>query len=358
MVAFVTKSDYLRVARFNVELEPNDLTDACLLFSDDALYSPSRLHPEAIHDRQKMKALKRFLHRYQCFRMLPHECFFSVVQKLQLRSFRPGETLHPARNGILFFLSGECCVHTPETSEETLLKGPAGDPKRNSRTFNILKPDDKPIIQGRRNNCCWCCGDAHDQAAGLSPSTHICTLSGGDIFGESYLLNVSWSIKRASVEDVIFSISQSSVDVSYVVSISIDDFSESRAHYLASCDFSASRVRSILSSKLTCDRTCEQLSYLAEYLTRHSSAKLFFSQFPSVILREICLDATLKQYTTDGKQMSCVQEQGEMWIASELCLMEDLRFSAILQLEELRHMTNHRLRQTCWSQRAENPHST
>lgn len=144
----------------------------------------------------------------------------------------------------------------------------------------------------------------------ISP-IHIFTLVGGDTFGESRLLSFPVRFNRDNSESVSLSIPRTSTETCYVLSISVNDFFASRSHYLDSTEFTSSSAYSILSAKLPRDRTCEQIDYFVAYLTRHSSAKLFFSQFPPAILREICLHATLEKYATDEKLLVCIQEQGK-----------------------------------------------
>ncbi|KAE9052839.1 hypothetical protein PR003_g126 [Phytophthora rubi] len=92
LIAFVTKADYLRIARFNVEAEKNILRDVRHLFNASELHTSSvRLDTAVLNDRHAMGVIKQFLHRYECFRMLPQECFLHLAQKLQLNVFRPGE---------------------------------------------------------------------------------------------------------------------------------------------------------------------------------------------------------------------------------------------------------------------------
>ncbi|KAL3673412.1 hypothetical protein V7S43_001124 [Phytophthora oleae] len=190
LVSFVTKADYLRIARFNVESEAKVLGGVRLLFKKTtASIAPHDLGPEKLLDRKSARLVKRFLHRYECFRTLPHEFLLRLAENLQFHTFNAGETLYPAKDNVpkmFFILSGECCVHLLETTEEGHLKSSAGR-KNNSRGFNNVESRPKTNSFDITPGGCICCSETHSQVPGVVPTTHICTLVSGDAFGEMYL---------------------------------------------------------------------------------------------------------------------------------------------------------------------------
>ncbi|GMF37024.1 unnamed protein product [Phytophthora fragariaefolia] len=208
---------------------------------------------------------------------------------------------------VYFLLSGEFCVHVPESTEGIQLKTEATDGNYKTEVVTHLKSCIKLLHDHDADVVC--CSETH--ASGMISVTHLCKLSEGDSFGGNCLIGYSLHSSRSDYEGVLLSIPQNNDDVCYVVSLAVDDLYAIRLRYMNATDFSASAAYNILASKSPRDRTCEQLGYLLIFITRISSAKLFFNQLPWVVLRQICLNATLDTYRIVDKQLACIQEQGQ-----------------------------------------------
>lgn len=312
MVACITQAAFKRVARFNVNCDVSFLNDVASAFRPSegtranvrsTTVATSKLSDGILADKKQLRSLRRFFTRFPCFRMLPQQFWAELMRKCEYRVFKNDEMLCRASGAspkMFMVLSGKVCVHYVGSLESNQLRSYdqtnyAFDPPMTKRKECLHQP----------SACLAECEVPNEIALLSRASTHICTLTGGDAFGEIGLR------QRALLQGAALFNPITSEGPCAVVSLSYDDYHATWTRYLEATEFTADVVCNVLDNVLPPDRTCEQLGYLSAYLTRKSQARVFFSQLPMHILSKICLHACLEKHTVGDGVVDFIQREDE-----------------------------------------------
>lgn len=226
------------------------------------------------------------------------------MRKVEFRVFRNDEVLCHAGDTspkVFMVLSGKICVHYSDSQEETQLQSYDGK----NYAFN-------PPMTKRKTNVCSRtfageCEVPNEVAARSSNGTsrHICTLVGGDTFGD-----VGVRERQLLQDATLFNPITTGVPCS-VLTLSYDDYNATLNRYLEATEFTADLAYAILSDTLPRDRSCEQVGYVLAYLTRKCQAQVFFNQLPLHTLSKICLHACIEKYHVGDDIIDFIQKEDE-----------------------------------------------
>lgn len=305
----MTQASYKRVCRYNVAC------DAALLNAVSTAFHPSKpscvdmrstfvaaskLSDDVFADKERMRLLQRFFLQFSCFRLLPASYRVELMRKVEARVYRADEVLCYASDTapkMFMVLSGRICVHSAEPLEATTLQS-------YDETNYAFNP---PTLKRRANVASTTTHDceAPMDVATRGATTHICSLTAGDVFGEVGIRERSL-LQGATLFNPI-----KSGAPSLVLTLSYDDYSATLSRYLDATEFTQETACAILSETLPQDRTCEQLAYVWAYLTRKGSAQVFFNQLPLFMLNKICLHASLETHAVGDDTVAFIQREDE-----------------------------------------------
>lgn len=313
VVACVTQASFRRVSRFNV------CCDASLLSAVSAAFQPTkptrvnarstfvatcRLGDDIFGDRARVHLLQRFFGQFSCFRLFPPSFKIELMRKVEFRVFRNDEVLCHAGDSspsMFMVLSGKVCVHYSDSHEEVQLRSYDGM----SYAFN------PPTAKKKTNACSRILADACEVPTVVATrsshcaSRHICTLVGGDTFGDVGMRN-SQLLQDATLFNPITTGAPCSV-----LTLSYGDYNATLTRYLEATEFTAEAAYAILSDTLPQDRSCEQVGYVWAYLTRRCQAQVFFNQLPLHTLSKICLHASIEIYHVGDDIIDFIQKEDE-----------------------------------------------
>lgn len=226
------------------------------------------------------------------------------MRKIEFRVFRNDEVLCHAGDTspkMFMVLSGKVCLHYLDSHEEAQLRC------YDSKNYALNPPTTK-----KKPNACSRlfeeeCEAPTEVAARSSHGTsrHICTLTGGDTFGDVGVR------ERQLLQDATLFNPITSGALCSVLMLSYDDYNATLTQYLEATEFTADSAYAILSDTLPRDRSCEQVGYVCAYLTRKCQAMVFFNQLPLHTLNKICTHASIEKYYVGDDIIDFIQKEDE-----------------------------------------------
>lgn len=327
VVAMVSQADYRRVVRFNIPSDTSLIDQILALFQNSrgstttrtergraSSILPSRFVMSSIslENKQHMRQLYRFLFRFQCFRMLPQQYHAELAHKLQFCIYQNGEILYEASTDtpkLFVVLTGKVCVHSLPSLEDAQLK----DYARTNYSYDppIKRVSKNPKKQGHDlppgtfHSCYETV--SRDGTAFAANSTHVCTLTSGDTFGELSIMD-----SGIVSQGVVLFNPMGNDGPCAVLALPREDYQASLLRYHEATEFTLEGAHRIISKILPQDRMGEHLAYLRAYLTRQAPAKVFFNQLPSWILNAVCFHASFEQFEVVGDEIgSFIQKEDD-----------------------------------------------